>query len=272
MINQQLASDKPKDCLFRFAWIPDFDQMLRDLRVRAEVEPYFTTLFNLNSYIKYYFDRLEFEGKIVVSGCGSVAAFNSGLTDKCTGDSLYLAFVQNRQQNRQEWYYQGIHSGADAFSRQLPHLPLKASFTSDRASLLFDPNIEVEFNTAHLMERAMSPGELRFSRPLTMPDLQHSLGRTINIVKEQPWLARAGYYASFKQISLFFPLWVPNSRASDQPDAVLVLERLEEFYRASTILGLKQAREDARLLGPLEHSFLAVNDSQDDVLRRVIRM
>jgi len=157
--------------------------MLRDLRGRAEVEPYFSTTFNLNSYIKYYFDRLEFEGKVVVSGCGSAAAFNTGLTDKCTGDLLYLAFVPNRQQNRQEWYYQGIHSGADAFSRQLPHLPLKASFTSDRADLLFDPNIEVECNTAHLMDRAMSPGEPRFPGPLTMPDLQHTLGRTIGMVK-----------------------------------------------------------------------------------------
>ena len=65
---------------------------------------------------------------------------------------------------------------------------------------------------------------------------------------------------------------MPNSRVSDQPDAVLVLERLEEFYRASTIFVLRQAREDARLLGPLEHSFLAVTDSQDDVHRRVVRM
>ena len=270
--NQQLPSDKPKDSLFRFAWTPDFDQMLRDLRSRAEVEPYFSTLFNLNSYIKYYFDQLEFEGKVVVSGCESAAAFNTGLTDKCTGDSLYLAFVPNRQQNRQEWYYQGIHSGADAFARQLPHLPLKAVFTSDRADLLFDPNIDVEFNTAHLMERAMSPDGPRFPGPLTMPDLQYTLGRTINMVKEQPWLPRAGYYASFKQISSYFPLWAPNSRVSDQPDAVLVLERLEGFYRATTIFGLRQAREGARLLGPLEHSFLAVTDSQDDVHGRVIRM
>ena len=45
----------------------------------------------------------------------------------------------------------------------------KASFTSDRADLLFDPNIEVEFNTAHLMDRAMSPGEPRFSGPSRDP-------------------------------------------------------------------------------------------------------
>ena len=257
-MTQKVTDVHESRSLYRWAFLPDFSQVLRDLRGEAEPEMYFSESVNLHSYLHHYFERIAVEDKLVISDDGGSAAFNTGLTHRSSGESIHLIFAANRRQGHQPWFYRGIESGASPSTRSLTCLPQKAVFTEDPEVLHFDRRAMIEFNMIHLLERAKSLDDPRFSESLTQSELRYALERTEQMMKDQPWLARPSYYVKHQEIALLLPLWTSETNVGGPPSAVLVLDRCVGFYRASTILSVPQARRSARLLGRLEHSFLSL--------------
>lgn len=123
--NDKVKSTKSIPAILKFAYFGEYKIFLKMLAEYAVAETWsFKDDCNphgiLNQYLNTVFERLEYEGKIViintgnyryrekgkeVSYQGSICAFNTGLLSRKNGKYIYLVFIENDRVNVQPWKY-----------------------------------------------------------------------------------------------------------------------------------------------------------------------
>jgi hypothetical protein len=239
--------------LYRFAIVPNAPEQLVKLSRLAEDEdwnyrhtPHDHDLPILFNYLHHTFERLEDEGKIVVSRDGEHACFNTGLVTEHQ-EPIYALFDRNLfPDDPRPWHFRDFYRKGEHHLNYFESLPHMAHYFDDPTCLVFDTRLELRTNIEHVI----AENRERFPEPYqSMSDyqLQTVVRGAIENAKER---VQRNYKAAVPQhyrarVQLLLPLCLAEpSRA----DLALVAERFEGFYRASTCLTLDMAYNNARQL------------------------
>ena len=250
----------PSD-LFEFAWLPDFNQRLKELAELAEPEDWdyhytesehpYPVLYN---YVRYTYRRVAEEHKIELSEDGQFACFNTGLVT-AKQEPIYASFEVNRNPDSQPWFFKGWFRRGQWELNVFPELPQMAHYFDDPCVLVFDTRKDFRVNVEHIISD--TPRE-RFPEPYRSMDdyaLQTVLKGAIDNAKER---IRRNYKTAIPQfyrggIQLLLPLCFSNPQRAD---LALVVEIHSTFYRAATCLTLDMAYNNARQLARPDRDWL----------------
>ena len=246
--------------LERFAELPDFEDHLAMLAgvsdnkvVVAQKENWkyrhaeSSDLFPiLRSFMFYTFERLQEEDKIAEATNDrgvKTACFNTGLVTE-RQESIYGMFVDSRREDP-PWVFRAFHRESDyplTFFKQRPEI---ANYFSDPAELLYDTRIELLVDKEHVIgdNKVRFPVEFQANEYALMGVLEGAVVLAKKRVRRNYKTAVPQFYRG--QLQLLLPLCM---RRPEQADLALVVARQGEVYRASTVLTLDMAYNNARLI------------------------
>lgn len=244
--------------LFGFAWFNNFRQSLQDLATMAMNEEWdyknaptgnFPILFN---YIHHTFTKLQCENKIECER--DYCIFNSGLVTE-NQEEIYAYFQKNRRIGTTiEWYFIGWRKKSERDLMKFAKLPDVANYFHNPADLIYDTRVDLRINFDHII----SDNKNRFPSPIVLMD-NYQLGNLLQgTVDDAKRRVRRNYKTAIPQyykgkIQLLLPLClVSKSRA----DLALVVDKENGTYRASTILTLDMALNNARLVAKPDDEWL----------------
>ena len=243
--------------LERFALLPHFEEAIEDLvtnvarkenwdyRHTSSPRPYPV----LRNYIYHTFSRLEAEGKIAEAtgekGC-RVACINTGLATE-RQEAIYALFIQNAQAalGSPNWILDGFRKESDrglTYFAQRPDLP---NYFTEPGELLYDTRVELVVDIDHVIgdNHDRFPAEIQNNEFA----IRGALDGAISAAKRR---VRRNYKTAIPQfhrgrLQLLLPLCLVRP---DRADLALVVARENQVYRASTVLTLDMAYNNARLV------------------------
>lgn len=209
----------------------------------------------LASYLNFTFLRLQEEDKILFTGDGTRACFNTGLLDRRHGYDIYAFFERNRdKEDSPDWVFSQWATKSDAVRRNLLEgfsgLPLVAEyFNAENYRELF---FHLEYSTI-VVDRHIIEDNLELFPPMLRDDLRRAdvavtcaVDRLYDQLKRNYKLAVPRWQDG--QFQLLLPLWLTSCV---EADLALVVERVDaqRCYVAKTILTMDTAYRDARRIG-----------------------
>ena len=281
--------------IFEYAKVADWDSRLQVLTEIAEPErwtfrcvPDASPLPVLDSYIRYTFLRVYEQAKIAESD--RLSCFNTGLLTANQEEIFGVFRVSDLFDPRQpvgpgnkRWFLTSWARAGDRHLTEFLQLPDLATYWSDPAELVFNPNLQVQLNLDHIIRDDLNrfPTELGGHLDVngiptdlaTFADIESDAGEPADggtpaaaapdvtvplatrnalegAMKHSVRLAQRSYRIAVPQhhqgrIQLLLPLYLRNA---DRPDLALTLERHGGWYRAATVLYPDWAYRHARLL------------------------
>lgn len=249
--------------LYDFAIVPSMDERLDELAQIAEPEDWdykstpdshkFPVLYY---YLHYTFDRVEFQKKIVASPDDEHACWNTGLVTPYQ-EPIFALFDQNLKRadpNQPPWHFRKFCRIGEHELNYFNELPELASYFDDPSCLVFDPRLELRVNVSHIVQSHKT----RFPEPyrsMTDYQVQTVLNGSIDNAKER---VKRNYKSAVPQfyqgrVQLLFPICLSQPNVAD---LALVVQKIEDFYRASTCLTLDMAYNNARQLARPDRDWL----------------
>lgn len=247
--------------LLEFAWFPELANQLRKLSDQAEQECWeykkshsdheFPVLYN---YIMRTFEKVHSEEKIFLSEDKEFACFNTGLAT-ANQEPLYALFEVNRHENSDlPWYFKNWCRRGQRDLNRFSDLPGLAHYFDDPSDLVLDFHKPFRLNTEHIIEENKD----RFPTPYDSVEsyqLKIMLDGAVNHARERALrnykVAIPQYY--WGKVQLLLPLCLEVPRRAD---LALVVEKHNDFYRATTCLTLDMAYNNARQLAKPDGDWL----------------
>ncbi len=207
----------------------------------------------LDNYLQQVFRRVQTEKKVAVKE-GTIAAFNTGLLT-VGGEEIFACLAPQQPRAHPAaylsppcWQVLRFATGSDRLLLPLGQLPTPAQFVTHPVDLVFDPNRRIVPDVAHIVEERAGrfPASLQALGQAALADrLRHALRRAEQWVRRDLRLAVPQYYQG--QVQLLLPLCLEQP---GQVDLVAVIAPEGASYRATTVLPLDWAYQNARLLAP----------------------
>jgi Domain of unknown function (DUF3825) len=282
--------------IFDYGVVANWEERLESLRDMAEPErwtflsvPAQSALPVLDSYAGFTFQQLYKQGKIAQTD--ETSCFNTGLLTPAQEEVFGVFTVSERFESsrpvgheNKKWFLKSWARSGDRILNKFSKLPQMATYWTDPAELIFNPNLEVRPNIDHIIRENLNrfPAELggqvgQDGIPLDLkttpgleaeaddadlPDLEEEDRSRVSspplmarialdgAIKHSIRLAERSYRVAVPQfyrssIQLLIPLYLRDSR---RPDLALTLERHDGWYRAATVLYPDWAYRHARLL------------------------
>jgi cold shock CspA family protein len=242
--------------LERFAMLPAFEEKLEALATLAHKEnwDYRHTKCQhphpvLHSYVYYTFARLEAEGKIAEAAGDKgkqLACINTGLATE-RQEAIFALFVlaATTSQNSPQWALESFNRESDralTYFGQRPDLP---NYFTEPNELLYDTRVELVVDIDHVIgdNHDRFPTEIQGNEFA----IRGALDGAISAAKRR---VRRNYKTAIPQhhrgrLQLLLPLCLVRP---DRADLALVVARENQVYRASTVLTLDMAYNNARLV------------------------
>ena len=256
--------------LLQFAWVPpDFIAKLEELAAKAideewdDPESPTGRLPILSSYIRFTFRRLVEENKIVLATDEQgkkVAAFSTGLFT-AHYEPIFACLEENSNPEKQPWILRDWALPADYRMRPFANSDIKAARYFDRPDeLIYNPDLELVANLDHILDDNAErfPAELRrnaHQRRLLLDAAIREAGKRA----QMNWKTAVPQYyfgsgaRGAGRIQLLLPLCLMKP---DRTDLALVVDRVENKYRAYTVLTLSMAYKNARLISRQDSEWL----------------
>jgi len=239
--------------LFDYAYFPNFEESVLALANLAASEVWCFANDRdqhsiLKSYLEHTFRRVNSERKIIQNQAGDFFIFNTGLfTPKF--EEIYALFQKHRTPpalNPTQKFFVGFRKGSDTnIVGKFDKLPDRANYFEKPEYLIFDPNKTIAINIDHIVDDniARLPERYREDRNIMMMLLNGAIDKSKK-------LATLDYKIAIPQchnnnVQLLLPLFITSE---ETPDVALVLANINNSYRASTILTLRMAYNNARLI------------------------
>lgn len=243
--------------LFDYAWFGDFKLCLKELETLAMSECWdynlsptgdLPILFN---YIHHTFNKLNSESKVVIVNDNCV--FNTGLVTN-NQEEIFAFFSKNmKPKAKQNWFFKGWKKKSDRDLMVFSSLPDVANYFDNPNDLIYDTRLELRVNIDHIIDDNKS----RF--PTTLPTDNYVLSVLLNgSIEEAKRRLRRNYKTAIPQyfngkIQLLLPLCLTSK---SKADLALVIEKENGNYRATTILTLDMAINNARLIAKPDDEWL----------------
>lgn len=225
----------------------------------------------LKSYIEYTFCKLRKEAeegkenKIVHSTDGQHILFNTNLPDTFGNDILILADVRNKPNG--EKYYEnprmftsGIQGRRENGFQDNAN-PEPATFFEDVNEVIFQSNWKIDDNFDHLFHiiednRSRFPKEFQRKSPAQVAgDLSKAIDLAKRMAKRNFKYIAPMYRPQMNRIQLLMPIYL-NGSYKQAPDFALVLTPEKGIYVPETILLIKDAYKNARLIAMPDEAWL----------------
>lgn len=206
----------------------------------------------LRSYFLYTFRRLEeMSNGIRFSNDDKAMSFNTGLVTPNQED-IFAFFRKNTLTDRQPWRFAGFRKASDRefIDRFGSSTPPLADYFDDPSVLLYDRRCELFIAIDHVMENLDDrfPEELRSNPFMARQLILSAEALTKKRVYRNYKTAIPQYYRDRGRdgsVQLLLPLCLLNPARAD---LAMVVERIGDAYRGSTVLTLDMAYNNARLL------------------------
>lgn len=212
----------------------------------------------LRSYICFTFKRLvqlqnlyPEENYMVTKG--QRVCVNTGLlTPKY--EQIYMIMEKNRRDCDKKYFCKGFYKESDGCVLSFGQKPKRAKYFNSLNDLFLNPDLEIVPNVDHIMEdeenKKRIPEDLR-----NLPSLLNIFKGEIETLKKR---LQSNYKLAVPQyfngkIQLLLPI---SLRGRKEPDLVLAVERIKNFYRGSTCLTLDMAYNNARVIAKPETDWL----------------
>ncbi len=247
----------------------------------------------LKSYLRYTFIRLQHEGKVPTSANGQYRAFNTGLLDTLLRP-IYALFTQSSSAVRAlDFCIAGEGYAGKTLVAQFAQLPIAANYLENPNNVFYHlaagaPQVDwqhvVKDNMARLpLTFLQQNGPLSFTprstQGLTTPDffdykgafvealeadpasyrrivnkLEEALERTLKRIQVNYNTAVPTYYPKINSIDLLLPMCLADENTADL--ALVVRREASQKYIGHTILTMRQAYNNARLICKLDEHWL----------------
>jgi len=240
----------------RFAVCPDLEAQLTGLASLAQKEnwDYRDTKSRrpfpvLRSYVFYTFGRLEAEGKIA-EALGQkgerVASFNTGLATE-RQEAIFAVFRQNKDKSPDSapWVLDQFAKESDRALTYFAQRPDIANYFTDPSELLYDTRIDLVVDVDHVIgdNHERFPAEIRGNDFAMRSALDGAISSAKRRVRRNYKTAIPQFYRG--SLQLLLPLCLVRP---ERADLGLVVARENQVYRASTVLTLDMAYNNARLV------------------------
>lgn len=242
--------------LEKFALVPDFQEKLEALATLAHKEnwdyrhipsprPYPV----LSSYVYYTFARLEDEGKIAKTMAEKgrqIACINTGLATE-RQEAIFALFAENvtTSPKTPQWTLESFNKESDRALTYFAERPDVANYFTEPSELLYDTRVELVVDIDHVI----GENQDRFPAVIGATDfaIRSALDAAISAAKRR---VRRNYKTAIPQfhrgrLQLLLPVCLLRP---DVADLALVVARENQVYRASTVLTLDMAYNNARLV------------------------
>lgn len=250
--------------LLQYAHFPDFDRSIEELHAldaSRDWEYRNTNSANshpiLRSYVFNTFERVESQGKIFTSvnaGQNPLSCFNTGLATS-RQEPIYGLFQSNSNAQRSEpsWVFRGFVKESDHALTHFAEKPGLANYFTDPGELLYDSRVELTINIDHIIGDNIErfPKELQDNDYVRRGAFQSALEFAKRRVERNYKAAVPSFYRG--RIQLLLPLCMLDP---EKADLALVVARENEVYRASTVLTLDMAFNNARLIARPDREWL----------------
>lgn len=227
----------------------------------------------LRSYIEHMFAKLRNEheqgtaNKILYSSDGSHILWNTNLYDKF-GHDIIIGSEVARKGDGSEYYtsHRIIKGGVKelwrlGFSGQ--ERPSIASFFSNANDVVFHPDwrIDIDVNF-HKLCHAVEDNRCRFPKAFQRKSPDYVARRLTNAMSLSLVIARRVfrfivpmYSTTHRQLQFLMPLFL-GEEIKRTPDMAVILTADNGYYIPETVIGMKEAYQDARLISKPSEDWL----------------
>jgi hypothetical protein len=205
---------------------------------------------------KYTYKKTAEERKIAITKDENCACWNTGLV---TGnqESIYMFLTKNLLPNIPSYWHfdKFIRNGVHELNIFEGNLPEMCHYFNDPSVLIYDPKLELRINVEHIIVDNFDRFPLELRTLLGIFGIQNLTKGALDTVKER---VKRNYKTAVPQyyngsMQLLLPLCLINPARAD---VALVVERLADCYRASTILPLRWAYNNARQIAKPDKEWL----------------
>ncbi|ELB2920234.1 DUF3825 domain-containing protein [Vibrio parahaemolyticus] len=256
--------NNPKDLpdrLYDFALIPNFEQVITNLKNLAETEDWDYQFAEsetanpvLKNYLNYTYKRIAEEQKVSYSENDESACWNTGLITP-NHEPIFMMFEKNNIASHNcYWHFKGFFRKGQHQLNDFTALPEMAHYFEEPAHLVYDARLELRPNVEHIVDdnKDRFPPELQHMAGYGLQNfIKGAIDSAVERVKRNYKTAIPQYFNGNIQLLLPLSLTDPS-----KADLALVVERFDGFYRASTCLTLDMAYNNARRLAKPDRDWL----------------
>lgn len=245
--------------LFEYGWFRDFHGAIEDLKQLAMEEDwdYKKSPIGKNpileNYVMHTFLKLYEEQKVFEQNGYSI--FNTGLVTPYQ-EEIFGFFQQNKRPGTIKWFFIGWKKKSEKDLMRFSSLPDTANYFENSSDLIYDTKLDLRPNVDHIIDDNIE----RFPKNLQSMDryqlgvlLQGTINDAVRRIKRNYKTAVPQYYDG--RLQLLLPLCL-TSKAN--ADLALVIEKVNNVYRASTCLTLDMAINNARLIAKPDDEWLKI--------------
>lgn len=248
--------------LFEYAYFPNFEEGVKALSVLADEEKWCFANDGdeysiLKNYLEHTFRRIQYEKKILTTPDKSHFVFNTGLFTSNL-EEIYALFSKHKsppENNPTQKFFCGFKRHSDIqLIRLFEDLPRRANYFESPEHLIFDPNKNISVNIDHIIDDNINrlPKQFQGNKNLLYMLLNGAIEKSKKLATLDYKIAIPQCYNN--QIQLLLPLFMSDERV---PDSALALSHINASYRASTILTLRMAYNNARLIVKPQSNWLS---------------
>jgi hypothetical protein len=244
--------------LFNCIWFTNFSQSIEELSLMAVREDwdYKTTPTGrkpiLANYVHHTFWRIKSENKFEVIGDFSV--FNTGLVTNNQEEIFGLCHKNKNLGSIIPYFFIGWRKVSDNHLFRFSKLPEPANYFQNPADLIYDLKIELRPNIEHII----LDNKFRFPESLRNIDDHQLNALFLGTIEDAKRRIKRNYKTAIPQfykgkLQLLLPLCLITKTKAD---LALVVDKINNVYRASTCLTLDMAINNARLIAKPDDEWL----------------
>lgn len=214
----------------------------------------------LDQYLRYTYQRLVMEDKVVVSSDGRFAAFNTGLLTPFA-EEIFGLFSENRseREDAQRWFFLRWAKESDwDLLRNFDELPEMAEYVSTSADLVYDWRRELKLAYTHIITENSGrfPEDLASQPRRAQQALQSAVDWALRKARRNYKVIVPQWYPALGEAGAQF-LMPLDLTGDGSADLALVVSAIgSAAYRGNTVLTLEMAYSNARLVARPDSEWL----------------
>lgn len=233
----------------------------------------------LANYLKYTFQRLDEENKVVFNteneDTAEYACFNTGLISRTSGQPLIGVFQVNENYDRnpqkfKKWHLLGFfertHRQFTNIFREVPKIARYVDFEdlNNFANYVYNPDLEIEMPGDEYYEKHIL-GE-RLSRfPKDFQELKERYRRSVfkdaiaelrGLAGQSNRIALPQWRPKQRQLQILLPLNLESSEGLSKASVAIPIQTQGNLYVVKTVLPIDKAYSNARLLSKFTNNWL----------------
>lgn len=256
----------------------------------------------LKIYLQYTFSKLYLDNQICFSKDETLLSFNTGLFTSSMEEIYFIGHLKDKKEKKYCFdSFTTIYSSIDGkkIIQNFNPLPKRATYIKDTSELYFSKDNMIISNYEHILLDNITRIPLKFIFKYTInkkikeivkrieksnsntdklyyaltceikkdestySNLKFALEKAITLsikeASENYHLSLASYYPTRDVISLLLPL-----KLNEKIDCFLLIEKMSSSnYQCQTILTLKQAYTNSRLISSLDYAYLKASEIDD---------